>query len=307
MAERDSGLSMRLALRLHGMGQIWLAGCTAALVGLLLFIGASAVSAQDDAKEKMAQGDNAAGAVELEEVVDDVAPVAAPANAAAPAPANANAAAPAAPRRNLLSWLYSALGFRYTVIFLAISFTFVALIVMNLLAVRRDRIVPDALVAAFEAHLNEKRYQDAYELARTDDSFLGRVLSAGLAKLQTGYAESIEAMQEMGEEETMKLEQRISYIALIGTISPMFGLLGTVDGMVASFGTIAESVTQPKPSELASGIEMALVTTLVGLWLAIPAIGLYHFLKNRVARLVLEVGIISEGLMSRFKASSAAK
>lgn len=278
---------MRWSARcLRGAGQVGLTACSAALVGLVLLIGASAASAQDDP---------------LEEIVDD------PPAAAEIAPAAAgNAAQPAAPttssRRNLLSWLYAALGFRYSLIFLAISFTFVALIVMNLLAVRRDRVVPDALVAAFEAHLNEKRYQEAYELARTDDSFLGRVLSAGLAKLQTGYAEAIEAMQEMGEEETMKLEQRISYIALIGTISPMFGLLGTVDGMVASFGVIAESVTQPKPSELASGIEMALVTTLVGLWLAIPAIGLYHFLKNRVARLVLEVGIVSEGLMSRFKA-----
>ncbi len=298
MAERDKGMSKILARRLGGLGQIWLAACTAALVGLVLFIGASAVSAQADA--------------ELEEIAEDAKPAAAAlAEGAAAAPANNNAdepaAAPPGARRSLLRWLYTALGFRYTVIFLAISFTFVALIVMNLLAVRRDRVVPDSLVAAFEAHLNEKRYQEAYELARTDDSFLGRVLSAGLAKLQTGYAESIEAMQEMGEEETMKLEQRISYIALIGTISPMFGLLGTVDGMVASFGVIAESVTQPKPSQLAEGIEMALVTTLVGLWLAIPAIGLYHFLKNRVARLVLEVGIVSEGLMSRFKASSAAK
>lgn len=298
MAERDGRWAHFAAGSLRGVGRIWLAACTATLVGLVLFIGASTVSAQDG-KEAAAE-DGAA----MEELVEEPA-APAPANDVAAPPAGnpaQPAAAPTSPRRSLLKWLYVALGFRYTVIFLAISFTFVALIVMNLLAVRRDRVVPDALVAAFEAHLNEKRYQEAYELARTDDSFLGRVLSAGLAKLQTGYAEAIEAMQEMGEEETMKLEQRISYIALIGTISPMFGLLGTVDGMVASFGVIAESVTQPKPSELASGIEMALVTTLVGLWLAIPAIGLYHFLKNRVARLVLEVGIVSEGLMSRFKA-----
>lgn len=270
-------------------GKLWVAVVAAALVGWAFSAGVATVHAQD---------------AELQKIEQEAAEPAPAANeAAVPADNAANQpAVPPSPRRNLLTWLYAALGFRYTVIFLAISFTFVALIVMNFLAVRRDRVVPDALVAAFEAHLNEKKYQEAYELARTDDSFLGRVLSAGLAKLQAGYAESIEAMQEMGEEETMKLEQRVSYIALIGTISPMFGLLGTVDGMVASFGVIAESVTQPKPSELASGIEMALVTTLVGLWLAIPAIGIYHFLKNRVSRLVLEAGILSEGLMSRFKA-----
>lgn len=290
MSERFPTTARCFTRSLAPAGRLGLVGLMSVLVGLVLLLGGSAVSAQD---------------AELQKIEEEAAKPAAAENNAAAAPANdaANAAAaPASPRRNLLSWLYAALGFRYTVIFLAISFTFVALIVMNFLAVRRDRVVPDALVVAFEAHLNEKKYQEAYELARTDDSFLGRVLSAGLAKLQAGYAESIEAMQEMGEEETMKLEQRVSYIALIGTISPMFGLLGTVDGMVASFGVIAESVTQPKPSELASGIEMALVTTLVGLWLAIPAIGIYHFLRNRVARLVLEAGILSEGLMSRFKA-----
>ncbi|MDZ4781589.1 MAG: MotA/TolQ/ExbB proton channel family protein [Planctomycetia bacterium] len=303
MAEHDGRWASFAAGGLRGVGRIWSITCTAALVGLVLFIGANAVFAQDAKEAAAAKRAAADEAAELEEVADDVPAADAPApQAAAQQPAAASAAPTSAPRQNLLSWMYKALGRTYTLVFLTISFTFVALIVMNLLSVRRDRVVPEALVAAFEAHLNEKRYQEAYELARTDDSFLGRVLSAGLAKLQTGYPEAIEAMQEVGEEETMKLEQRAGYVALIGTISPMFGLLGTVDGMVASFGVIADSATQPKPSQLAEGIEMALVTTLVGLWLAIPAIGLYHFLKNRIARLVLEAGIVSESLMSRFKA-----
>lgn len=268
-------------------GRLWLAGTTVALVGLMLFIGGSAVSAQD---------------AELQKIEEEAAQPAPAANEAAAANNAAEQPVAVTPPKNLLSWLFDALKWRYTLIFLALSFTFVALIVMNILSVKRDRVVPESLVAAFEAHLNEKKYQEAYELARTDDSFLGRVLSAGLAKLQTGYPEAIEAMQEVGEEETMRLEQRASYIALIGTISPMFGLLGTVDGMVSSFDKIATSTTQPKPAELAEGISLALVTTLIGLFLAIPAIGLYHFLKNRIARLVLEAGIVSEGLMSRFKA-----
>jgi len=193
------------------------------------------------------------------------------------------------------------------VIFLTISFTFVALIVMNILTLRRSSIVPLQLVEAFEAHLNEKRYQEAYELAKNDDSFLGHVLSAGLGKLQSGYPQAIEAMQEVGEEETMKLEHRLSYIALIGTISPMFGLLGTVDGMVAAFQVIASSNAQPKPSELAKGISMALITTLVGLWLAIPAIMIFGIMRNRMARMTLEVGILSEGLMGRFQSVGAKK
>jgi biopolymer transport protein ExbB len=156
------------------------------------------------------------------------------------------------------------------------------------------------LVEGFEAHLNEKRYQEAYELAKNDESFLGQVLSAGLQKLSAGYAQAIEAMQEVGEEETMKLEHRLSYIAMIGTIAPMVGLLGTVDGMIASFSVIANSATSPKPAELAAGISTALFTTLVGLVIAIPAILAFGIMKNRIARLTLEVGILSEGLMSRF-------
>ncbi|HWA99758.1 MAG TPA: MotA/TolQ/ExbB proton channel family protein, partial [Pirellulales bacterium] len=224
----------------------------------------------------------------------------APAAAPAGAPGGTEPAEAAPQQVSQLKFFYDALGLKYVIAFSGISFAFVALIVMNFLTLRREAIVPTTLVEGFEAHLNEKRYQDAYELAKSDDSFLGHVLSAGLGKLQSGYAQAIEAMQEVGEEETMRLEQRLSYIALIGTIAPMVGLLGTVDGMVASFQVIASSTTQPKPSELAQGISMALITTLVGLWIAIPAILFFGVFRNRMSRLVLEVGIMSEGLMSRF-------
>ncbi len=186
-------------------------------------------------------------------------------------------------------------------VFLALSFVFVALIVMNVMALRRQSMVPPDLVESFEVMLNEKRFQDAYELAKSDESFLGHVLAAGLAKLQEGYPQAVEAMQEVGEDENMRLEQRLSYIGLIGTVSPMIGLLGTVNGMVTSFQVIARSNTQPKPSELAGGISTALITTLVGLLLAIPAIAAFGIFRNRLARLVLEVGIYSERLMSRFQ------
>ena len=99
----------------------------------------------------------------------------------------------------------------------------------------------------------------------------------------------------------MKLEHRLSYIALIGSISPMIGLLGTVHGMVESFMVIKRSPVTPKPQDLAEGISTALVTTIFGLLLAIPAIATYGILKNRFQRLSLEVGIVAESLMSRFQ------
>jgi biopolymer transport protein ExbB len=219
---------------------------------------------------------------------------------AAPDPSSGTTTPPPV-KESQLKFFFKSLGWRYTIAFLFLSFVLVALVVMNTLSLRRESIVPPDLVQNFENLLNEKRYQEAYELAKTDESFLGHVLSAGLAKLQEGYPQALEAMQEVGEDENMKLEQRLSYIALIGTISPMVGLLGTVDGMVASFQVIATSSSQPKPSELAEGIATALITTLVGLWLAIPAIAIFGIFRNRLQRLVLEVGIFSERLMSRFQ------
>ncbi len=222
---------------------------------------------------------------------------------AGPAAASPAATDTPAPEVSYLAWAYQSLGIGYSVVFLSLSFTLVALFVMNLLQASRSNVVPQDLIEGFQQHLEAKQYTEAYELASADDSFLGKVLSAGLGKISEGgdYSHAIEAMQEVGEEENMKLEHRLSYMALIGSISPMIGLLGTVQGMIASFQVIASAATPPKASELAAGISTALFTTLVGLMIAIPAIAAYNILRNRVARLVLEVGIVSEGLMSRFQ------
>jgi biopolymer transport protein ExbB len=107
-------------------------------------------------------------------------------------------------------------------------------------------------------------------------------------------------MQEVGEKENMTHEHRLSYLALIGTVSPMVGLMGTVYGMIDSFRVIASRPTTPSPNELAAGISTALFTTLEGLAIAIPAIAAYSILRNHIARMSLEVGIVSEGLMGRF-------
>ena len=232
-------------------------------------------------------------------------PAPAPADAApaaGPAPAGGGGAgnAAAAADQNLLAWFYNSLGPAYVLIFLLLSVTLVSLFVMNMLAARRETLCPEELVEGFEEKLNAKDFQGAYDLARTDESVLGQVLSAGLSKLSKGYNKAIEGMQEVGEEESMKLEHRLSYMALIGNLSPMIGLFGTVQGMIASFQVIASGGASPKPSDLAEGISTALFTTLVGLAVAIPAIAAYNILRNRVAKLLLEVGVTSENLMSRF-------
>lgn len=203
-------------------------------------------------------------------------------------------------QKTFLTWMLEANGLFFGPLLLALSISMVALVAMNVLQVRRENFIPPLLVSQFEEHLKAKRYQEAYDLARGDPSFLAQVLAAGLGKISGGYPQAIEAMQEVGEKENMTVEHRLSYLALIGTVSPMVGLMGTVYGMIDSFRVIASRPVTPKPNELAEGISTALFTTLEGLAVAIPAIAAYGILRNRVARMVLDVGIVSEGLMSRF-------
>jgi biopolymer transport protein ExbB len=209
-------------------------------------------------------------------------------------------------QESFLSWMIRASGW-YGLVLLILSFIMVAVIMMNVLQVRRDVLMPPDFIESFEEKINAKDYQAAYEVSRADDSFIARVLTNGLSKLNRGYEEAIEGMQEIGEEENMTLEHRISYLALIGAIAPMIGLMGTVAGMIESFQTIATSTTSPKPADLAEGISKALFTTLEGLIVAIPAMIGYSLLRNQVAKLVLEVGIVSEGLMSKLPMAAGGK
>jgi len=200
-----------------------------------------------------------------------------------------------------LGFLAKALGIKYIAVFLVLSFGLVALLVMCFLQFRKTVIMPPEFAQQFEQHLEQKQYQEAYELAKNDDSYLGNVLAAGMGKLQAGYPAAVEAMQAAEGEEAMKLEHKISYVSLVGALAPMFGLLGTVDGMVAAFMLIAQRDTAPKPNELAVGISQALVTTLIGLWLAIPAIACYALFKNWLQRFNADVDDESMRLMSRFQ------
>jgi biopolymer transport protein ExbB len=203
--------------------------------------------------------------------------------------------------KSYLTFLFEALGIKYVIIFLLLSFGLVALLVMCFMQFRKAVLLPEALSQQFEQHLENKEFQQAYELAKGDDSYLGKVLAAGMGKLQSGYPAAVEAMQAAENEQAMALEHKISYVSLVGALAPMFGLLGTVDGMVAAFMLIAQRDTAPKPSELAVGISQALVTTLIGLWLAIPAIACYGLFKNWLQRFNMDVDDESMRLMSRFQ------
>ncbi len=217
------------------------------------------------------------------------------------------AAQPAAPvgdvpvQKTFLQWLIDASGPFGACVFIE-SFIMVSLIIMCLLQMRRSVFMPPEFLSEFEGKLTAHDYQGAYNRAKEDESLLARLIVVGMTKLQKGQDEALVAMGELGEDENMSLEHRLSWLALIATTAPMFGLLGTVQGMVQAFDEIASSSTTPKPSELAEGIQLALVTTLEGLIVAIPAMIAYSLLRNHLIRLMFDVGHLAEDLLKRIQA-----
>jgi len=234
-----------------------------------------------------------------------------PAAPAQPATGNADATDAAVPATsgetdsepkndNYLSWMFRSLGWFFTLVFSLLSLTMVALVVMNIVSLRRSVLVPEDLTRRFGELLDDSKFQDAYELVKEDESLLGKVLSNGLARLPNGFDKATQAMQDVEQEETMRLEHQLGYLALIGNLAPMIGLFGTVVGMIASFQAIASGGAAPSPQKLAEGIATALFTTEIGLAIALPALAAFDILKNRLARFILDVSVVSDNFMSRF-------
>lgn len=265
----------------------------------ICIVGSGNMHSQDEAKQ-----DSAGDSQEVPQYQGEPSPTSDPMPGMDPAPDTATTI-PAAPKQQLppqpsyLKWMIESSGPIGFVLFV-MSFLAVGLTIKFVMEMQRDKVIPPQLVLDFEQKVREKKYQEAYEVARNNPSFLGKVLAAGLAKLSTGYPQAAEAMHEVGEDESMRLEHRLSWLAIIGTTGPLLGLVGTVEGIIASFRVIATSETQPKPSLLARGISTSLFNTLEGLVVAIIATVAFMLLKNQVARLVLEVGMVSGNLMSRF-------
>ena len=181
-----------------------------------------------------------------------------------------------------------------------ISLYLVATVTNLLLKFRLTNVIPSPLVHNLEAMLNEKKFKEAYELIRGDQSLFARALAAGVERLTQGIEKGMDAMITVAEDGKMDMEHKASPIASLGTVAPMIGLLGTVLGMIAAFREIAGSGAQIKPAVIAEKIGLALVTTLEGIVVAVPAIFFFALLRNRIARLVFEVETVCESYIWRF-------
>ncbi|MCZ6792124.1 MAG: MotA/TolQ/ExbB proton channel family protein [Planctomycetota bacterium] len=190
------------------------------------------------------------------------------------------------------------------IVIIACSIAGLSLAITFAFQIRRDVLVPPELLDQLQSLFDDEDYEEAYQICEANPSFLSAVVSTGLTKIDEGYDEMMQSMQETGEIESTKLHQKVGYLNLIANIAPMLGLLGTVAGMIITFNKIASKDQTPKPAELAEGIGIALGTTFLGLLVAIPLTAIFVFFRNRVINVVVEVSAITEELMSRFRSAS---
>jgi biopolymer transport protein ExbB len=105
------------------------------------------------------------------------------------------------------------------------------------------------------------------------------------------------SIQESLHDRAGALLRKIEWLNLIGAVSPMVGLFGTVFGMIKLFNAIVSAGGQPQPAQLADGIGVALVTTFWGLFIAIPALAMHGIFRNRIEALVSEAVTKSENFL----------
>ena len=201
--------------------------------------------------------------------------------------------------RTIFYWAAEASG-PIGVVILLMSFYLIAVIIWMSLEYRRSVALPERLVREVNDLLAVKQYTEAYQKLAESPSFLGRVLAAGVRKLPSGLLPAQRAMELANDDATMAMEHRTTYLATVGTLGPMIGLVGTVYGMILSFRVIATAGGSPQASHLAAGISTALFATLEGIAISIPAIFFHAMFRNRIARLSLEVALAAETLLEQF-------
>jgi biopolymer transport protein ExbB len=164
---------------------------------------------------------------------------------------------------------------------LACSIVAAAVIVERLVVLFKLRRIFRETAAAILRLVGDGRQADAADICeKKSDLFFMPIFAAGLRKTGHPKREIKEAVTETAEVELGVLEKRLGLLATIAHISPLLGLLGTVTGMIAAFQQI-QKVSQAgmpvAPGHLAAGIWEALITTVAGLIIAIPAYLAYNY------------------------------
>jgi biopolymer transport protein ExbB len=178
-------------------------------------------------------------------------------------------------------------------IIILISMVAVGFIVEHALTIRKERLMPEAVLQQLEDLVSHGELDAAVQVCEDprNYSLASEVVLAGIERYrhsEFGYAEYKSAAEEAGEEFTARLYRKTDALSVIGAIAPMLGLLGTVVGMIGAFNTIAATRQAADPSALGGDIGKALITTALGLLVAIPAMLAFSFFRNKIDSIVAE-------------------
>ena len=173
------------------------------------------------------------------------------------------------------------------------SVAVVMIVVERLIALRRRRVMPVGLIenlAELGAVPGMMDPRAAYRLCQQYPSSAAVVIRSMLLKIGRPQSEVEHAVTEAGQREATRLFANVRWLTLIAAIAPLMGLFGTVWGMIRAFFDTTQLVAgQNKADFLAEGIYVALVTTLGGLAVAIPAAIFAHYFEGRIERLFHEI------------------
>jgi len=194
--------------------------------------------------------------------------------------------------------IIKSVGWAFGFVLLLVSIALVTLVVLLLMELRLSVAIPAGFVEDFTETVNKRRFKEAYELAKEDPSYLARVLTTGMGRLQYGIEDAREAAFNMVDSLKAGKENLINYLATIGTLGPLLGLVGTVFGMILSFMTLASS-SSVNAQALAGDISHALAVTMVGIGLSVPAIFFHTFFRNRLIRMSHDISNVADDLLTQ--------
>lgn len=158
----------------------------------------------------------------------------------------------------------------------------------RLWALRRSRLMPKRLLRGLKKLVGEGNAEDALQMCAKKASAFSRIARAGLENRNRGADRIRLAISETGAQETAGLDRYQSVLGTVAYLCPLLGLFGTVSGMIKAFDVISQH-TVVDPPLLAAGISEALVTTMAGLAVAIPAVVMDRYVERRSIRLARDL------------------
>ncbi len=184
-----------------------------------------------------------------------------------------------------------------------LSMVGMVLILVYLLTIRRNAVVSDRFMNAAEAMIRKRDYLGLVAYCHRQNESMARVTQKTMDFLTKYPVSSFDGVREVAEAEGSRqaglLTSRITYLADVGALAPMVGLLGTVVGMIKSFQEISSGdVTGVRQMQLAEGVYEALVTTATGLMIGIPALMFYSLFRGRVQKYIAELEAAATHLMA---------